>query len=109
MAAEHAAASARPEAPPGRVAIRRFTAAAAWVRALIRGAVLPLTREVHRRPDLRRLPAAPVHVEFDASLWGGGAILFEKGAPREYLAFTWPGERLQRFTADIGNSKWQTL
>ncbi|CAK0789336.1 unnamed protein product, partial [Prorocentrum cordatum] len=110
VAAEQAAASARPEAPPGRVAIRRFAAAAAaWVRALIRGAVLPLAREVHHRPDLRRLPAALVHVEFDAPPWVGGAILFEKGAPREYLAFTWSDKLLQRFSAEIGNSKWQTL
>ena len=109
VAAEAAAKSARPEAPPGRVAVRRFSAAAAWLLALVSGAVLPLRRVVHEFPDEYRLPQAPEHIEFDASPWGGGGVLVRDGKPIQYWHCTWPDSLCRRFGAAVGLPKWQTL
>ena len=48
------------------------------------------------RPDLKAF-----RIEFDASLWGGGGVLFEDDVPTEFMAFRWtssdfwPGATIQ--------------
>ncbi|CAK0901597.1 unnamed protein product [Prorocentrum cordatum] len=93
----------------GRVAVRRFSAAAAWLLALICGAVLPLRRVVHEFPDEYRLPLAPDHIEFDASPWGGSGVLVRDGTPIQYWHCTWPDSLCRRFGAAVGLPQWQTL
>ena len=76
-AAQKAASSGRKEAPPGHAAVKRFSHAASWVRALLEEreeCPLPLERLV--RPGRAPAPAASGWwAEFDASPYGGGAIL----------------------------------
>ena len=97
------------EAPPGQVAVVRFFAAAGWFHALLRHAVVPLRREVHSRPPSAHIPASGRSVEFDASPWGGGAVLLETGRPAAYFATVWTMDLLERFNANTGDSRWQSL
>ena len=47
-------------------------------------------------------------MEFDASPWGGGAVLRKAGHAVEFLALAWDAEVLDFFKAELGNPKWQT-
>jgi len=81
--AREAAASHRREAPPGRVAARRFQQPAAWLVALLTPQSdqpdLPLEQVI-----CMTLPAIDPQVGsvfFDASPWGAGAVLIVAGHP----------------------------
>merc|ERR1712051_375476 len=90
-AAERADRAGLREAAPGRVACRRFAPGARWLRAMVKGGrdarLVPLQRLVFAVE-----PRADVHVrrvQFDASPWGGGAILYVLDTPTEYFSTVW--------------------
>ena len=97
------------EAAPGHVATRRFRAAASWLQKLLEGggssSPLVLQTKVFAwepsyDPQARR-------VEFDASPYGGAAILWEEGEVTEWFAVTWTNiPKLAVCTAD---SRFQTF
>ncbi|CAK0887156.1 unnamed protein product, partial [Prorocentrum cordatum] len=98
------AAAADREAPPGRVARRRFGAAARWMRALVNPSgldLLPLRRVV-RAQDEQRGRASDAVVKFDASPWGGGAALYRRGVPVEFFALTWSDDVCGLFNVGTG-------
>ena len=48
-------------------------------------------------------------VEFDASPYGGGAVLYVHGQPVEYFALSWQASDAEHLGATPGDSSWQTL
>ena len=96
LGATTSATSSSREAPPSRVAHRRFVAPA---RALAYIVDTALTSD----PDRQRLwgaclhlrhsiPKADVHhqrVHVDASIWGGGAVLYEDDIPTAWMQVEW--------------------
>ena len=114
LAAARSAASANMrEAPPGRVAIRRFRVAAAWLHALLKGeddTIVPLHTDVFSSPP----PPPSQHVlalEFDASPWGGGAVLWKEGRPVEWWSVVWDPDQVRPISRHIsvGEEAWQTF
>ena len=75
------AKSGRREAPPGRCAAKRFKHAARWLRALVAphqgGRLFPL--ESRYVLNMTRIQSDRFQAQFDASPWGGGAVLWEHG------------------------------
>ena len=80
------------ECAPSKVATRRFRVAARWLVALLRRDQTAPFRLEHT-VSVCREPFNPlqVRVEFDASPWGGGAVLFEKNEPTDFSRL--PGRR----------------
>ena len=78
------------EAPPGKVATRRYRSAAAWLcKLLANDSSSPLVLQTKvlaveptYDPQLRR-------VEFDASPFGGAAVLYENNEVVEYFTIEW--------------------
>ena len=105
------------EAPPGRAACRRFSRAALWIRTLLHPpaalphGLLPLHQRV--LVDLPPVSLSGPRVLFDASPWGGGAVLFLKTEPVEYITWTWNemiSEKLGETIGDsAGQSTWEFL
>ena len=95
------------EAPPGKVATRRYKYSAEWLVALLQerpGLPLALSSEVHAKQatfdkDWR--------VEFDASPWGGAGIFYEKGVAMEFFTVTWT--RIPHLKVETGDSSFQTF
>ena len=91
-------------------ATSRFRVAALWFAALLRGAPLPGAG----RMELERviLPGGPPQlvagrcwaVVYDASPWGGGAILFHDRRPVEYMTTLWGDSLCQRLGVRSGDS-----
>ena len=52
---------------------------------------------------------AQVRVEFDASPWGCGAVLYEHGDPIEYFALAWKEADADRLGVSPGLSAYQTF
>ena len=112
------------EAPPGMVPTQRFFVAANWFLALleperdapvalsedqVKEVRFPLERLVFREEDRHRRPTSTYHVEFDASPWGGGAVLRRGTFNCAYFAMTWDDTVLSLFGAKIGDPKFQSL
>ena len=102
----------RREAPPHHAPAKRFAFAAAWVKALLseeEACPIPLERLVSPAPP----PAASTaswRVEFDASVFGGGAVLRdESGAVREFFSAVWDGSEAVRLHVVPGLPKFQTF
>ena len=114
LTASKEAAQARiREAPPGKVATRRFAIAARWLVALIMGdseQIAPLEHDIYAsKPPT---PSAKILAfEFDASPWGGGGILWRNGQPAEWWTLRWCVEdcRLAEPRLELGAPKWQTF
>ena len=102
----------RREAPPGRVATRRFCYSAAWLRALLREDT-SCTIELERLVSARKPAPASTsgwRVEFDASVYGGGAVLRDPlGVVREYFATVWQGNEAEHLHVELGLPKHQTF
>ena len=100
------------QARKSRVPKRRLAHAAAWARALLRedeGCLLPLERLVTPRPP-SDLPSSGWRVEFDASVYGGGAVLKNpQGQVVEYFNVIWTGEEAVHLEILPGDSKHQTF
>ena len=75
------------EAPPRRVAKRRFRSAASWIVGLLKGNTIPLQHTIFTSPTA--IDKKQLRVEFDASPWGGGFALIEKGQVSEWGATSW--------------------
>ena len=98
------------EAPPGRVACRRFAAALQMMVRILgdaRRRPVPLTREVLSNPPERPPDAEwPLlrRIEVDASPWGGGAVLFEHDQPTECFALAWRQKAVANMGITVGES-----
>ena len=110
--ARRAAVAGVREAPPGRMPCRRFCFAASWLRALLKedgSAPMPLGRLVTPRPP----PSATRSgwwVEFDASPYGGGAVLKNpEGIAVEYFAVVWDGAEAIHLNVAIEDPAYQTF
>ena len=95
------------EAPPRRVAKRRYLSAATWLVQLLKEQQFPLRHTIHLRPVAidRHLR----HVQFDASPWGGGFVLVERGVPVEWAAFQWTSASAEHLGVVPDNPKWQSF
>eukprot|EP00972_Heterocapsa_arctica_P058486 8628930-Heterocapsa_arctica.AAC.1 len=90
----------RREAPPSMVACKRFGVAARWIQALIANRLFPLQRRVtHHTPT--GLPLGPRSIQFDASPWGAGGVLFVSGVPSEFFCHAWGEPETSFFSATI--------
>ena len=93
-AALKAEAAGAHEAPPRRVAVTRFRQTCKWLRALL--------EDSSEHFELRSFIGVPRHaphpselrIEFDASVWGAGAILYEDDQPSEFMAVPWKREEM---------------
>jgi hypothetical protein len=90
-ASKRASKSGKLEAPPGKVAVCRFTSAAKWFSTLLRdplNSLVLVERWVspHGEPEI---PLAEASLEFDASPWGGGGVLRLDGVPVEFFVMRW--------------------
>jgi len=109
--AQEAARQHRQEAPPGQYASARFRRSAAWLRTLLdppkkSGQHFPLEQVV--RTDLPEISPTAWTIQFDASPWGGGAILFKEGAPQEVLTLRWEPATAHHLGTSIGQAAGQT-
>ena len=99
------------EAPPAKVACRRYRHGARWLIRILgfkdRGAPVPNCRDVVARPlpppdpQIRRM-------EIDASPTGAGGILFEGGVPTRFFSCEWRPEDFEGRDVHIGSSASQT-
>ena len=96
------------EAPPGQVAIRRYRSAATWLACLLRQeADAPLRLEAKVWAESFSYDPQVQRIEFDASPYGGAAILFVNGQATEYFAIDWQG--IEWLGVKTGLSKHQTF
>jgi len=102
----------RREAPPGQHANKRFASAARWLCTLLSppgpaDALLPLETVVAKQ----RAKIDPDHacIKCDASPWGGGAVLYEEGQPREFLVLQWSATVAEHLHVTIGEPHGQTM
>ena len=94
----------------GSHSFRRFAVAASWFEALLTEAPV----SVDGRLPLERVIAAEVPqdlvagqcdaIVFDASPWGGGAVLFEGRRPREWIAADWSIDLCRTLQVERGSS-----
>ena len=113
-AAMRAQSDGRREAPLGQLPCARFRVTAGWFTALLsqpqeHESLVPLERQVFALPIEVRLPDATAHIEFDASPWGGGALLKEDDTILEFVSITWDSEVAQILGATVGSSSWQSM
>ena len=98
------------EAPPGRVPARRFAQAATWLATLFdpRGypRAFPLEQVVCLR--LPELEAKTHSVMFDASPWGGGALLLRDSTPAYLFELSWTAAAADSFGTVVGVPASQT-
>ena len=95
------------EAPPHRVAKRRFRTAASWIVSLLKGCTIPLKHTISTSPTT--INKKQLRVEFDASPWGGGFVLREKGQVAEWGAITWTTRSAGHLGVTPGLPKHQTF
>ena len=95
------------EAPPLRVATRRYHVAARWLLALLKDELFQLSHTLRVHSALQ--PVSSCRVEFDASPWGGAAILLEQGEPKEYAVIVWDNLSADRCKITTGIPKWQSF
>jgi hypothetical protein len=102
----------RREAPPGHASCARFSWAARWFVALLDGRpAVQLTRRVYSLSPVSRLGLGHAEVQFDASPWGGGAVLVcrASGVPLEFFNCLWTQPLLSFFRATTGDPAFQSL
>eukprot|EP00971_Amphidinium_carterae_P339300 6477003-Amphidinium_carterae.2 len=109
-AALAAAQAAEREAPPGRVACRRFGDAAKWFLALIDGRVLPLQRRVFPcYPHWPEDDGAGRSSVTDASPWGAGGLLYHRNQIVGYWSYAWRASEMDPLGLVIGDSAGQAV
>ena len=100
------------QAPPGRVPCRRLCYAASWLRALLTESDdCPLKLERLVGPSPPGSPStASRHIEFDASPFGGGAVLRDSsGHVLEYFSIVWNEWDAEHIGVVPGLPKYQTF
>jgi len=107
-ASEQQDKSGRRSAPPGRVACTRFARAAHWFVQLLSHKLFPLQRVVLPNADASVAVGDEI-MEFDASPWGGGAVLHRGGQPVAWTAVRWETHTLAMFGAATGDCAHQSL
>ena len=100
-------ASRSREAPPAKVAVRRYRVAATWLCAVLRGDGFKLQHTFHLHRELLGIHA--FSVEFDASPWGGGSVLVVNGKPTEFFSVKWSNNDASHLGVETGKSKWQSF
>jgi hypothetical protein len=113
-AARRSAEEFKPGTSKHCLPIRRFSVAASWICTMLQEAV---NREKFGASALVRLmsadenkldaPDLPV-ISFDASPWGGGAIVWVKGKAVKHTFFTWSPLTLSVLKCIVGDSDGQT-
>ena len=95
----------------GRVPCRRLCYAASWIRALLSEREgCPLTLERLVRPSSSPSPKSGWSIEFDASVYGGGAVLRDgHGVVVEYFAVVWYGDEAPQLGVVPNDSRHQTF
>ena len=107
--AKHAKRAGAREAPPSKVATRRFATSARWILKLLLGedsAPFPLVHDVRAVPPT--FDPKKLRVEFDASTTGGAALLIENNIVSEYRVVAWTEEYARKANTKIGDSSGQT-
>ena len=94
------------EAPPRRVAVRRFRSAAVWLEALLTNIPFRLQHTIYASTPI--VPLTRMRVEFDASPWGGGAVLWVDGQVSEFAILQWTKEDCSHDSVRIGVAADQT-
>jgi len=98
------------EAPPNGVPARRFKTAAVWLLTLLEppdeSAGFPLEQVVCTA--LPRIDPSAASVFFDASPWGCGAILVQRGRTTTFFEHRWSQAEAASLEACIGKAKSQT-
>ena len=110
-AAKRSGDSLQPEAPPGRVAVRRFSVVSAWFKALLHdpGLAPVLIQRVVDPHGETQIPMANATIEFDGCPWGGGAVLRVDGVATEYFACKWTEASAAHLGVWTGDSKFQSF
>ena len=75
--------------------------------SLLTGKPFNLEHTLYLRRPL--IPTSDRRVEFDASPWGGGALLVENGEPAEFFVVEWTARSASKFGAIPGQPRWQTF
>jgi hypothetical protein len=100
------------EAPPGRAPTRRFCHAAKWLQALVAqddSVPLVLERIVTVTPPHTKISSG-WSVEFDASIYGGGAALRDNcGRVRYFFSLVWDGSEAEHLAVVPGENRFQTF
>ena len=95
------------EAPPRKVAKKRFKTAASWLVSLLQGHPFRLEHTIFLQSQL--VPREVAHVEFDASPWGGAFVYFEGAEVMEYGITIWDSDSAAHLGILPGLPKWQTF
>ena len=93
-------------ARPCMVPVVRITLALRWIIAFCRGRAGTLTRTFDSR--IHRATAR-LHMEFDASPWGLGGVLFIDGLPSRFYAQDIQQEDLEKFEIIVGDCACQAI
>ena len=88
------------------VPVIRIALALRWIIAFCRGQAGTLTRTFDSRVHKS---TAQVHMEFDASPWGLGGVIFVDGYPARFFAQDIQPEDLAKFEIVIGNCSCQAI
>ena len=111
-AAKAARSSGLREAPPNHVACRRVCFSASWLRALIlddQEQLLPLERLVTPSPPASE-SLSGWSIEFDASPFGGGAVLKDSaGHITEFFSTVWLGDEAEHLSVAPADPAFQTF
>ena len=95
------------EAPPRKVAKRRYRLAASWIVSLLQGHPFPLEHTVDISPTI--IDHQIARVEFDASPWGGGFVYYEGKEVLEYGAIAWSADSARHLGIVPDIPKWQSF
>ena len=95
------------EAPPRKVAKRRFRTASSWLVGLLRNQPFRLEHTIFLTSQL--VPRDVAHVEFDASPWGGAFVYFEGHTVMEYGVTVWDESSARHLGIVPELPKWQTF
>ena len=100
------------EAPPARVACRRFKYGVRMLKRILsfddQRAPVPHSRDI--LADALPAPDPAVRrVEIDASPWGAGGVLFEDGRPVQYFACRWRAADFKHLDVCVGSCASQTF
>ena len=99
--------------PPGFIPSRRVCYGAAWLKALLsenESCPLRLERLVTAHPPPRLTSDDCWRIEFDGSIYGGGAVLRNSdGVIVEFFSVVWTGNEAEHLLVEPWNPAYQTF